>query len=78
MLVCLCQGVSDKEVRQAIARGATTRKQVTRACGAGAGCGGCHESIQDLIQKHAACERGGEAPPSGPVKSSAYGAAVSA
>ena len=56
MLVCLCQGVSDKEVRQAIARGATTRKQVTRACGAGAGCGGCHESIQELIRQHAAID----------------------
>ena len=40
MVVCLCQGVSEKDVREAIANGATTRKKVTRACGAGAGCEG--------------------------------------
>lgn len=54
MVVCLCQGVSEKDVREAIANGATTRKKVTRACGAGAGCGGCHESIRDIIREHRA------------------------
>jgi len=57
MVVCLCQGVSEKDVRESIAGGATTRKKVTRACGAGAGCGGCHESIREIIREHraAAC-----------------------
>lgn len=54
MVVCLCQGVSEKDVRESIASGATTRKKVTRACGAGAGCGGCHESIRDIIREHRA------------------------
>ncbi len=54
MVVCLCQGVSEKQVREAIANGATSRKKVTRACGAGAGCGGCHESIRDIIREHRA------------------------
>jgi len=54
MVVCLCQGVSDKQVREAIAKGASTRKNVTRACGAGAGCGGCHESIREIIRAHRA------------------------
>ena len=54
MVVCLCQGVSEKQVREAIANGATTRKKITRACGAGAGCGGCHESIRDIIREHRA------------------------
>lgn len=52
MVVCLCQGVSDKQVREAVTNGATSRKKVTRACGAGAGCGGCHESIREIIREH--------------------------
>lgn len=54
MVVCLCQGVSDRRVREAVADGATTRKKVTRACGAGAGCGACHESIGEIIDEHRA------------------------
>lgn len=54
MVVCLCQGVSEKRVRSAIVAGAETRKAVTKACGAGAGCGGCHDAIRELIRDHQA------------------------
>ncbi len=49
MVVCLCQGVSDKKVRSSIEAGARTRQQVTDACGAGDGCGTCHRTIKSLI-----------------------------
>lgn len=49
MVVCLCQGVSEKHVRRAIADGAATRRDVTRACGAGGACGGCHLTIAEMI-----------------------------
>jgi bacterioferritin-associated ferredoxin len=49
MVVCLCQGVSDKTVRASIEEGAHTRQQVTAACGAGDGCGTCHRTIKTLI-----------------------------
>jgi len=49
MVVCLCQGVSDKRVRACIADGARTRQQVTDACGAGDGCGSCHRTIKTMI-----------------------------
>ena len=49
MVVCLCQGVSDKKVRASIEAGARTRQQVTDACGAGDGCGTCHRTIKSLI-----------------------------
>ncbi|MBU6283248.1 (2Fe-2S)-binding protein [bacterium] len=49
MVVCLCQGVSEKHVRRAIADGASTRREVTRACGAGGACGGCHSTIAEMI-----------------------------
>lgn len=59
MVVCLCQGISDRLVRRAIADGATSRRDVTRACGAGGACGGCHREIVAMLrQGGAASERG--------------------
>jgi bacterioferritin-associated ferredoxin len=49
MIVCHCRGVSDRTVRQAVRRGATTPRAVARACGAGSGCGGCLPLVAELI-----------------------------
>ena len=53
MFVCCCHAVSDSKVREAIASGAKTREEVTRACGAGGDCGGCHGMIEDMIAEAA-------------------------
>jgi bacterioferritin-associated ferredoxin len=49
MIVCLCKGISDKHIRQAIDRGATTVQDVADDCGAGAGCGTCHGMIEMML-----------------------------
>lgn len=50
MLVCLCSGTSDTQIRAAVRAGAANRRQVARACpGAGQGCGSCLRSIDALI-----------------------------
>jgi bacterioferritin-associated ferredoxin len=54
MIVCLCRGVSDRKVRLAVLEGAGTLKEVATRCGAGRGCGACHEQIRQLIQSHRA------------------------
>lgn len=48
--VCLCNGVSDRKVRKAIARGATTVDELARTCGAGSGCGGCRPELEQLLR----------------------------
>jgi bacterioferritin-associated ferredoxin len=50
MILCHCMGVSDKSVRRAIQCGASSVRDVARACGAGTGCGGCRPLIQELIR----------------------------
>jgi bacterioferritin-associated ferredoxin len=50
MILCHCKGVSDKSVRRAIQCGASSVRDVSRACGAGTGCGGCRPLIQELIR----------------------------
>lgn len=52
MFVCVCHAVSDTRVREAIEAGASTREEVTRCCGAGGDCGGCHRYIEDMIEDH--------------------------
>ena len=49
MYVCVCNGVTDEEVSDAIEGGAKTRTDVTRACGAGGDCGSCHRAIDEMI-----------------------------
>ena len=49
MFVCLCRVVSHRQVESAVDKGATTVEQVGKQCGAGTGCGACHEQIQDII-----------------------------
>jgi bacterioferritin-associated ferredoxin len=49
MLVCHCLGVSDRQVRRAIRSGALTADQVAESCGAGRGCGGCVQAVDELL-----------------------------
>ena len=49
MLVCHCRCVFEREVRAAVRGGAQTPEEVSLACGAGAGCGGCQSVIEEII-----------------------------
>ncbi len=49
MFVCLCNGVTSQTVSEAVAAGASTTKDVARACGAGADCGRCRRTIQAIL-----------------------------
>jgi bacterioferritin-associated ferredoxin len=62
MLVCLCRAVSDRELREVLARGASTLREVGRACGAGADCGSCRDLIRTML---ASCAPQGCEPPAG-------------
>jgi bacterioferritin-associated ferredoxin len=54
MYVCICSAVTEREVRDAIERGARTVDAVARACCAGDDCGGCRGVIEEMIEEHAA------------------------
>ena len=58
--------VTDGQVKEAIGQGAGSVDEVGDACGAGTGCGACHEQIQDMIDTEnrscaRACGGGGRA-----------------
>ena len=50
MIVCHCKGITEREIRSAVREGATTHRQVGRACQAGRSCGGCHPVIREIIE----------------------------
>jgi NifU-like protein len=49
-LICTCFFVSERTIEREIQnRGLTTVAEVTNACNAGAGCGSCHQLIQEIL-----------------------------
>jgi bacterioferritin-associated ferredoxin len=51
MIVCVCRGVSEREVREAVRCGARTLADVSRSCdGAGGDCGSCLARIQRHLE----------------------------
>jgi nitrite reductase (NADH) large subunit len=52
MILCLCRGVSEREVADAIRGGARTLEDVKRRCtGAGGSCGACRPLIEDQLRR---------------------------
>ncbi len=58
MIVCHCQVVNDRAVRDSVARGARTLADVCRATGAGKDCGACVFSVRRLLCEHVAVDAG--------------------
>jgi len=50
MIICQCNGVSDRAIRKAVRDGAGNRNAVVRACTAGMACGGCVPAIEEIIE----------------------------
>jgi bacterioferritin-associated ferredoxin len=49
LIVCLCQSVTDRDIRRAVRAGANTLRLVAEATGAGICCGGCRSSIRAIV-----------------------------
>ena len=50
MLVCICNGISEKDIRGAIHEGASGYKQVRDHLGVGSCCGQCVSYAKDLVK----------------------------
>lgn len=58
MYVCICKGITDSQITDAVADGATNLRQVRKALGVASQCGKCgvlaQEIIDDTLQMHSA------------------------
>ena len=50
MIICQCNGVSDRTIRKLVRDGASNRNEVVRTCMAGKACGGCVPAIDQIIE----------------------------
>lgn len=51
MILCLCHGVSDRDIRKHVDDGAQNLPAVSRRCRAGSDCGNCVNQLKDVIQR---------------------------
>jgi bacterioferritin-associated ferredoxin len=51
MMVCHCYAVRDSVIREVIDAGIVEVAEIAAACGAGTRCGGCRETLADLVNK---------------------------
>jgi len=51
MYVCLCNGVTEREIRQVAEAGCRTMSELTMRTGCGASCGSCIEMATQLLDE---------------------------
>jgi bacterioferritin-associated ferredoxin len=51
MFVCVCNGITDRQIEEAIDAGASSLEELTCALGVGAGCGTCGDYARHLLRK---------------------------
>lgn len=49
MLVCHCHALTDRDIRDAVARGARSAGDVERVCQAGGDCGTCRLVVERIL-----------------------------
>jgi bacterioferritin-associated ferredoxin len=49
MFVCLCTGVTSEAIKDLVANGAVSTKEIAQACGAGMECGRCRRTVRAII-----------------------------
>jgi len=59
MYVCLCNSVTDREIRQAVDLGATSFHDLREGLGIAANCGKCDACARDILREALAGSHGG-------------------
>jgi bacterioferritin-associated ferredoxin len=57
MYVCVCNAVTDSDIRNAVEDGVRNLKQLKRSTGCGGSCGRCEEMTVEVLQQALANQR---------------------
>tara|TARA_B100000029_G_scaffold181849_1_gene179499 strand:+ start:1821 stop:2015 length:195 start_codon:yes stop_codon:yes gene_type:complete len=49
MFVCICNAISDKDIKTALKHGADSPKQIYKFCNSSIQCGKCVETVYEMI-----------------------------
>ena len=52
MIVCVCNNISEREIRQAVDFGLSTMDELSRDLGVATCCGQCHSCAKDVLREH--------------------------
>jgi len=58
MYVCVCNAVTDSDIRKAVDEGVRNMKQLRRTTGCSNTCGSCREEAAEVLQHALATKRG--------------------
>jgi bacterioferritin-associated ferredoxin len=62
MIICICEGINDRRIREEIRAGADSVGAIARSCGAGTGCGLCSCDLKRMVLEARAGEASGAEP----------------
>lgn len=51
MYICVCKAVTDKAIRQQVAQGLCSMRELKQCLGVGSQCGKCTSAAQDLLNR---------------------------
>ncbi|WP_166269579.1 bacterioferritin-associated ferredoxin [Marinobacter caseinilyticus] len=51
MYVCLCQGVTDRQIREAASNGCNSMRQLGKDMGVGRQCGRCARTAREILRE---------------------------
>ena len=54
MYVCICNAITDKQIRRAARNGVSSLYELRGALGVGAGCGACARTAEDILDEESA------------------------
>lgn len=52
MYVCICHGISDRRIREAVTGGARSFEEVQACTGVATNCGACEQTARGVIEEH--------------------------
>lgn len=52
MYICVCKGVTDRQIQIAIENGVNTRKKLNQCLGVGSDCGKCFRQVNQLLDSN--------------------------
>ena len=52
MYVCICNGITDKQIRRAASAGANSLWDLQSKLGVAAGCGSCQDHAKSILAEH--------------------------
>ncbi len=52
MYVCVCKAVTDTQIKQAINKGLSSKRELVKCLGVGGSCGKCNLHVKELLDDH--------------------------